>query len=312
MLILPCAFVMDLVFGDPERLPHPVRGIGYLITILDKIMRGGRSAMIEKIKGIVFGIMVVLVSSILIFAVVSLAENINTYFGLAVSILFAYSFIAVKDMKVKAIAVKNALENNDINLARYNLSMIVGRDTAELDEKRIIMAAIESIAESIGDGIVAPIFYLALGGPVLGIGYKSISTLDSMVGYKNEKYKNFGWFSARMDDVVNYIPARIAAFCIVLASFLLHSKYKNSFKILLRDGTCHPSPNSGLTEAAMAGALQIKLGGPSNYNGYISNKAFLGDEIVEPKISNINDAINISYIVSFLVVILGVLLTWLI
>lgn len=310
MTYLPISYILDLIFGDPDWLPHPVRIIGKLISIVERLMRGNRKPWIEKTKGLLFGLLVITLGVLVTHLILLTAGFFSQYLEISMSIIISYTVIAVKDMRVKANEVKFALQHEDLVLARSNLSMIVGRDTENLDDKRIIKATVESISESICDGIVAPLFYLALGGPVLGIAYKIISTLDSMVGYKNEKYQYFGWFSARLDDIVNYIPARITGLLIVLSAFILGENGRKSFKILFRDGKKHPSPNSGFPEAAMAGALEIELGGVSSYAGIKSEKELLGDPIREPDLKNIRDSIRISYTVSFLMLCLGILMEW--
>lgn len=312
MITIISAYVIDLILGDPNWLPHPVKGIGWLIIKFDYLLRGNKKPSFEKIKGIFFAIIIISISATTTYFLLYLINLIHYYLYLIFSVIIIYTSIAIKDMKDKANNVKQALLKNNIDFARKNLSMIVGRDTDKLDQKRIIMATIESIAESTCDGIIAPLFYIFIGGPITAIVYKCINTMDSMIGYKNEKYKNFGWFAARLDDLANYIPARITGILITISSLLLNYNAKSSFKILIRDGGKHPSPNSGLSEASMAGALQIQLGGPSTYNGIISNKPFIGDYINTPKISDIDKAINIMYVSSLIMIISGVFIKWLI
>jgi len=215
-------------------------------------------------------------------------------------------------LRVKAREVLKEMEKNSLSEAKNKLSKIVGRDTQDLSKDRIIAATIESIAESTNDGIIGPLFYLVLGGPVLAFAYKSINTLDSMVGYKNEKYLHFGWFSAKLDDFVNFIPARISGFLIAISSAIIGGKFKESIEVMARDGNKHSSPNSGVPEAAMAGALGIRLGGPSTYQGRVFEKPYLGEEerILQPFL--IKEALSISLIASILMVSTGVILRWLI
>ena len=205
------------------------------------------------------------------------------------------------------------VKKDSIVEARKQLSKIVGRDTQNLTKNRIIAAATESIAENTNDGIVAPLFYLILGGPVLAIAYKSINTLDSMVGYKDEKYLHFGWFPAKLDDIANFIPARISGFLISISSLISgRMGFKEPFKTMLRDGQKHPSPNSGLSEAAMAGALGIRLGGTSSYNGKVSTKPYIGEGRRNMQPSLITEALTISFISSILMLSIGVILKCLI
>ena len=175
---------------------------------------------------------------------------------------------------------------------------------------KMVEATIESIAENTNDGIVAPLFYLILGGPVLAIAYKAINTLDSMIGYKNEKYIHFGWFSAKLDDAASYIPARISGFLIAICCLFLGKNFRDAFKIMFRDGKKHPSPNSGISEAAMAGALGVRLGGPSTYKGRVSEKPYLGEEKKPTKPTLIKDALVISFTSSLIMLMLGVFLKW--
>ena len=188
----------------------------------------------------------------------------------------------------------------------------MGRNTQDLSKKDVIRACIESIAENTNDGIIAPLFYLILGGPTFAIGYKAINTLDSMIGYKNQDYRDFGWFSARLDDFVNFIPARITGILMVISSFLLGYNFKDSFRIMCRDGKKHLSPNSGIPEAAMAGALGIRVGGPAKYKGKLVVKPYIGEDktFIEPGL--INKAIKVSFLSSFLMAFGGSILRWVI
>ncbi|MFH1504430.1 MAG: adenosylcobinamide-phosphate synthase CbiB [Candidatus Omnitrophota bacterium] len=305
------AYILDLIFGDPEGFFHPIRVIGKLISFFDKHLRGKGSAWIEKTKGGLAALAVIGISAIGAYLFLKICAEVNFFLGGLAWIYLAYTVISAKDLKIKALDVYKALAT-DINKARLSLSKIVGRDTQDLDKKEVIKAAIESIAESANDGITAPLFYLILGGPILAVAYKAINTLDSMVGYKNKKYINFGWFAAKLDDVVNFIPARICGFLIVLSSFILGKDFKSSFKVMLRDGAKHTSPNSGIPEAAVAGGLGVRLGGPSYYQGKLFERPYIGEEKKEFNPNKIKEALNLSLMVSLLTVILGVILKWLI
>jgi adenosylcobinamide-phosphate synthase len=286
------SYLADLIFGDPERLPHPVRGMGKMIGFLDN--RLARS----RISGVILAFVVIGVSACLAYLLVKLSPILGIYLG--------YTTLSVKDLQVKARAV---MKEDSIAEARKYLAMIVGRDTQNLDKERIVTATIESIAESTNDGIVAPLFYLTLGGPVAAISYKAINTLDSMVGYKNERYLHFGWFSAKLDDIANFIPARISGFLISISS---GKRFIQSLKTMAKDSRKHASPNSGVSEAAMAGALGIRLGGEWSYQGKIIKRHYIGEEKRQVQPSLINEALTISLIVSILMVSLGVLFRWLI
>jgi len=315
-LLLILCFVLDLIFGDPEWFPHPVRMMGKLINILDNWLRGEQSNKLrERIKGAILVIFVIGICGCFAYLILEIAKRLNNYLWYFIWVYLGYTTLAIKDLHVKSKAILNELKNNDIKEARSELSKIVGRDTENIDEEKIITATVESIAEGTNDGIVAPLFYLALGGPLLAIIYKAINTLDSMLGYKNKKYINFGWASARLDDIANYIPARITGFLISISSAFATSSLITihcSLKTMLRDGTFHPSPNSGISEAAMAGALGVRLGGPSFYHGKEVIKPYIGEGKNEVKLSCITSALNISFITSILILLIGVFLKWLI
>jgi adenosylcobinamide-phosphate synthase len=306
------AYLLDLGFGDPEWLWHPVRAMGALIGFLENRLRGNGKKWPERIKGVILALAVVVISASVSYLCIKLARKMNLFLGILVWVYAAYSAISIKDLHNKARDVLKELKRNALSEARIQLSNIVGRDTQNLNEDKIITATIESIAESTNDGIIAPLFYLIIGGPVLAIAYKAINTLDSMVGYKNEKYAHFGWFSARLDDIANFIPARISGLLIAISSFILSKDSKNSLKVMGKDGNKHPSPNSGYPEAAMAGALGIKLGGPSTYKGRLCIKPYIGEDKGSLQLSLIEDALTLAFISSILMLSIGVGLRWVI
>ena len=312
MLPLIWCYIADLILGDPEWLPHPVRGMGKLINLLERRLGRKNTFWAGRIKGMILAFVVVGISVSFTYLFIGFCKELNPFLGSLAWVYLGYSSLSIKDLRVKAKAIFKEVKNGSVAEAQKQLSKIVGRDTQNLTKDGIITATIESIAENINDGIIAPLFYLILGGPVLAVAYKSINTLDSMVGYKNEKYLHFGWFSAKLDDVVNFIPARITGLLIPIASFIAGKNFKDSFKMMYRDGKKHPSPNSGISEAAMAGALGVKLGGRSFYRGRISEKSYLGDEKRPVESSSITEALAISFVASFLMVSLGVLLKWII
>lgn len=313
MLLLICCYITDLILGDPEWFPHPVRGIGKLISLLDKRLNGKGSLWLERIKGAILTFVVVGVAICLAYLLVRLSRKLNPFLGNLTWVYLGYASLSIKDLRVKAKMILKEVKKDSIVEARKQLSKIVGRDTQNLTKNRIIAAATESIAENTNDGIVAPLFYLILGGPVLAIAYKSINTLDSMVGYKDEKYLHFGWFPAKLDDIANFIPARISGFLISISSLISgRMGFKEPFKTMLRDGQKHPSPNSGLSEAAMAGALGIRLGGTSSYNGKVSTKPYIGEGRRNMQPSLITEALTISFISSILMLSIGVILKCLI
>ncbi|MFN3466723.1 MAG: adenosylcobinamide-phosphate synthase CbiB, partial [Candidatus Brocadiales bacterium] len=222
------------------------------------------------------------------------------------SVVFLYFSLSLKCLGDEAKKVLSALEAGELDTARRRLSGIVGRDTQELGEDQIIRASVETVAENTVDGILSPLFYAFIGGPALAMAYKAVNTLDSMIGYKNERYLHFGWAAARLDDLANYVPARFASRLIPLASLLAGLRYKECYFFALRDGGKHPSPNSGIPEAAFAGALGIQLGGPSTYGGILSDKPLLGEPIESMSTHKIKDSIKLAYITSFLALALGV------
>jgi adenosylcobinamide-phosphate synthase len=258
---------LDLALGDPRWLPHPVRGFGRIATFAERVWRGTRLPL--RLSGILFW-----------FSTVGLAVAIVRLTLPWAAVYWIYALLACRDLDMEASRVIAALKRDDLEDSRHKLSWIVGRDTAGLAEPEILRATIETVAENLGDAVVAPLFYLALAGPLGMAAYKAINTLDSMVGYRNERYRDFGWASARIDDVVNYVPARLTAVLIWMSALLPGFDARRSFRITLRDGGSQPSPNAGYPEAAVAGALGVRLGGLNFYQGVASKKAYLGDAVV--------------------------------
>ncbi len=291
------AYILDLVFGDPPWLPHPVRGIGWLAKRLEKPLRQAVKG--QRLAGLVFAVVVIGTAW-------GAAFIITQQIGFAASVFFIYTSLAIKDLRLEAMRVYRAIEKTDIDLARRDLSMIVGRDTASLDEKEIVRAVVETVSENIVDGIISPLFYAFLGGAPLALAYKAVNTLDSMVGYKNERYMNFGWASAKLDDIANFIPARISAVILPLAAWLAGLDGAASFRMALRDGLKNPSPNSGIPEAAMAGALGVRLGGMNFYNSAAAAKPLIGEDKNVLTLAHIKESIKIAYISSGLFVITGI------
>jgi len=309
-VIILSSYAADLVFGDPEWLPHPVRMMGRMISSLDRYLNTARSVLESRLRGFAMTCAAVGSSMFFTYLAIIFAGKIHPFLGLVVSVYFGYASLAVKDLGVKAASVYKALSRGSLEESRRELSKIVGRDTGNLTEEKIVTAAVESVAESTNDGIVAPLFYLAIGGPVLAVGYKAVNTLDSMVGHKDERYGDFGWSSARLDDIVNYLPARITGILIATASLILRKDFRHAFKIMRRDGARHASPNSGVPEAAMAGALRIRVGGASTYQGEVVDKPYIGepDAVVRPGL--ILQSLNISFMVSLLAALIGAGFRW--
>lgn len=269
------ALALDLLIGDPRWLPHPVKIIGRFASSLEGPFR--RLFRSPRLAGIITAIAVVSATGLAAFGILRGAYLVHPLAGEIASILILYTCFAARDLADHAMAVYRALQRNDLSDARFRVSFMVGRDTDQLDEAAITRAAVESVAENTVDGVTAPVFFAVVGGPVAAIIYKSVSTLDSTFGYKNARYLEFGWASARLDDLFAFIPARLTAMVIPLAAAFVRLDFLNSFKTALRDGKKHASPNSGLSEAAFAGALGVRLGGPVLRGGVPSSMPTMGD-----------------------------------
>ncbi len=303
-LQIAIAFILDILIGDPRWLPHPVKMIGMCIEYLEKVLL--RSFTSERVAGIFLAFIVVIGTYLITFAIVCFFYSMGNIWGIAASIIIIFYSLSIRDLLKETGNVLKALKSGDLKKARRNLSRIVGRDTHNLNEQQVATGCIETSAESSVDGIIAPLFYAFLGGPALAMAYKSINTLDSMVGYKNDKYINFGWASANLDDLANFIPARIAAIILPISSYICGEDYSNSVKILKRDGHKHPSPNSGIPEAAIAGALRIRLGGPNTYKGIFSDKPYIGDPQNNVDFDDISSTTKIVMVSAIISVVLGI------
>jgi adenosylcobinamide-phosphate synthase len=304
------AFSLDLAIGDPRWLPHPVRGIGRAISSMERVLRDNlKGPSGERLGGIILTASIVVPVFILAFFITFMARilpgTIGSVFGTIILVYLISTTIAVRELIASCRLVIQTLDSGNIAEARQHLSMIVGRDTDDLSEEGILRATIETLAENLSDGVVAPVFYFVIGGLPLAMAYKAVNTLDSMVGYKNERYIVFGRASAKLDDIANYIPARITGLFIVIASLLVcrsFSSPRHSMLTMLRDGRNHTSPNSGVPEAAMAGALGVRLGGPSSYGGIIVEKPFIGDNLDTDYQGASRLAVTIASAVSFLAI----------
>lgn len=272
------AYAADLAFADPPWLPHPVRVIGSLASTSENLCRKvGSSPRLLLILGLLTAVLIPTAAAAATWLLLKKITHLSPLAGSVATVCLAYTTLSVRSLDGAAQVVINHLKHARIADARAALAMIVGRDTQTLDESEIVRATIETVAENTSDGIVAPLFYLAIGGVPAAVAYKAINTLDSMFGYKNERYLYFGRASARLDDVANFLPARLAAVLVTLGAFLLGLSWKNAIKVVLRDARSQPSPNAGFPEAAYAGALGIRLGGPNVYGGRCVPKAFIGD-----------------------------------
>jgi len=291
-MILPVkitiGFILDLILGDPQRFPHPVRLIGGLISGFENILRRG---FCERAAGV---LLVVIVIPSVYFSVMSISA-----LSWALEIFIIYTIFALKSLSSEALKVYDALRDDDLELARLRISFLVSRDTASMEREDIIRAAVETVTENIVDGVTTPMFYLFIGGAPAGMGYKAANTIDSMIGYKNEKYLKFGWSGARLDDLLNFIPARITGFVLIpLAALFTGGSAAGAYRILRRDRLNHSSPNSGHPESASAGALGIQLGGPVSYFGVLHSKPYIGDKERELEPEDIKLAVRLLYATS--------------
>ena len=272
--IIPLAFTLDLSFGDPRGMFHPVKAIGWLAHKTETWIR--RTNLPLRWAGILAVFIVVGGSALSVWLLITLLTQLHRVAGLALSIYLLYSSFAVRDLGDHAGAVQEALEAGDTELARQKVSLMVGRDTASLDATGIALAATESVAENTVDGVTAPLFYALLFGPAGAIAYKAINTLDSTFGYKNEQYLEFGWAAAKLDDIANYLPARLTVLTIAVAALIGKLKFFDTFRAVFRSARLHASPNSGYPESAFAGALAVTLGGERSYGGVPHNAPLLG------------------------------------
>lgn len=290
---------MDLLIGDPNNPFHPVRGIGWLASKLEIIFRRFLKKHL-RLAGLIVWILTIISTFVITYGIIFVFSEINKYLSLIVQGIIIYFCISAKGLVVEGYGVMKHLKEGNIKKARKSLSYIVGRDTENLDSNGVIRAVIETIAENISDGVIAPILFAGIFGAVGSMVYKAVNTMDSMFGYKNDRYIEFGYFPAKLDDVFNYIPARITGILIVISSFFLKKNYKNSLKTYKRDRYNHTSPNSAHPEAAMAGALDIQLGGSNYYFGKIVEKPLIGDKIKEIEVYDVKNTIDILYLSSII------------
>lgn len=272
-------FLLDLLVGDPHWMPHPIRLIGSVIAKCSKWNRAELKKGEQFWRGVAMTILVVCLTAVVAAAILVAGYWLHPFAECIIEGIMTYQILATKCLKVESMKVYKALKKDDLEGARYAVSMIVGRDTQVLDATGVAKAAVETVAENTSDGVIAPLIYLAIGGPIFGFMYKAINTMDSMVGYKNDKYMYFGRCAAKLDDVVNYIPARISALLMIAVSFLPGKAYdgKGAWRIWRRDRRKHASPNSAQTEAVCAGSLGVQLAGDASYFGKIVKKPTIGD-----------------------------------
>ena len=295
-------FILDMVLGDPYCLPHPIRLIGTLISRMEgRLLKKEAAAQEKRKKGRL--LVVAVTGSTVCTAAVLLVVSymVHPCLGIAVETIMTYQTLASKCLKVESMKVYRCLREEDLAAARNAVSMIVGRDTDVLDEEGVAKAAIETVAENTSDGVIAPMFYDAIGGPVLGFLYKAVNTMDSMVGYKNEKYLDFGRAAAKLDDVMNYVPARISAYVMIFAAYIGGRDFNGGHakKIYKRDNRNHASPNSAQTESVCAGALGIRLAGDASYFGKLVKKPYIGDALRGVETEDIRRVNRLMYITAW-------------
>jgi adenosylcobinamide-phosphate synthase len=312
---LPLAYLLDLTLGDPPHWPHPVRWLGRLIAFLEAPLR--RLIPSPRLAGLTLTVICLGFAAGSAGIVVWLSASLHPFLGVAVAVILIYWAISVKDLAGHAGDVYQPLSQSNLPAARQALARIVGRDTTQLSTAGIIRGTVETVAENTVDGVLSPLFYAALGGPPLVWAFKAVSTLDSMVGYKTAAYREFGWAGARLDDLLNWTPARLSCGLFTLAAWFTGLDWRQTWQICRRDGHRHASPNAGWPEAALSGALGLQLGGPNVYHGELVDKPWLGDNLREPEPGDILKAIRLLYVVSalgvmccfFLALILKILLT---
>lgn len=310
LLPLLIGFTIDLLIGDPHGFPHPVILIGKLIASLERLLRrifpktpGG-----ERSAGIVLWVIVVVLSAGIPLLILHLCGKVTPWLRIAAESIMCWQILALRSLRDESMKVHTALTHGTLTEARRAVSMIVGRDTDRLDEKGVIRAAVETVAENTSDGIIAPLLFMALGGAPAGFFYKAVNTMDSMLGYIDPPYTDLGFFPAKADDVFNFIPARLAAMLMLIAGAFQKLNVKNGWKIFRRDRYKHASPNAAQTEAAVAGLLGVQLAGDAWYRGFLHKKQFIGDPLRKIETEDIPRVCRLMYLTSFLMLLLSLLL----
>ena len=309
--LIPAAWFLDQLAGDPEWLPHPVRLIGLATARCEALLlRPGQSKLSKFVSGGVMSLALVATSYYATRQLIRIANRLSPAVGNTVEVLFAWTCLAARNLEQEASSVVDAIDSGDLPLARHRLARIVGRDTQHLGTQEICRALTETLAESASDGILAPLFYMALGGVPLAMAYKAVNTLDSMIGHADERYFYFGKAAARLDDAANYLPARLTAAAIVAVSNVHeHCDPLAAWQTWRRDGDKHKSPNAGQPESAMAGALHIRLGGDNTYGGELVRAAHIGREFSPPSLPKVKSAIRLVSVVTLVGVACGILLS---
>lgn len=306
LLALAIGFGLDLMIGDPHSFPHPVVLIGKLVSVLEREFRERfpKTPSGERIAGAVLWIIVVLTSALLPALLLWICHGVSPWLRLAVESMMCWQILATKSLRDESMKVYHKLESGDIVQARYAVSMIVGRDTAELDDAAVTRAAVETVAENTSDGVVAPMLFLTIGGAPLGFFYKAVNTMDSMLGYVEPPYLNIGLVPAKADDAVNFIPARFSALLMMAAGWLLGLDVENGWRIFHRDRFNHASPNSAQTESVCAGLLGLRLAGDAWYHGVLHKKKYIGDALRDIEHEDIPRACRLLYVTALLALLL--------
>ena len=298
LVAIPFAVLLDLAFGDPPNMPHPIRWMGSLIEWSEPLIRKWISN--PLLGGVVFAVGLVALTFAATFSLVQLAYAWHPVAGIGIEIALIYYAVSIRSLKTAAMSVHAALSAGLLDPARDRLSFIVGRDTRDLNKSGVVRATVETVAENLVDGVISPLFYAAIGGAPLALAYKMVNTLDSMVGYRNKTYLHFGKAAARIDDAANYVPARISILLVAICSQALLNTGQKAIKTALREGRQHTSPNAGWPEAAFAGALKIRLGGPSYYHGKLVSKPYIGNGLGEADLGDIPKACRLMVLTSLI------------
>ncbi len=324
LIAFTLGIVLDRIVGDPPGIPHPIRLIGSGIGLCDRLFlgekgkstegsnfnealknhpeKGNRNKGWEFLSGLLMSGIMLILTGIIVGAILCIAYRIHPFSGITVECVMTCYIMAAKSLKTESMKVYHALKERSIDDARFAVSMIVGRDTDSLDLEGVSRAAVETVAENTSDGVIAPLIYTFIGGPVGGFLYKTVNTMDSMVGYHSERYEYFGKTPAKLDDLVNFLPARISALFMILSAYISGSDYsgKGALSIFIRDRYNHKSPNSAQTESVCAGALSVRLAGDASYFGKIVKKPYIGDDIRKIEPEDIKRACRLMYNTEFL------------
>ena len=303
------AFVLDFIIGDPAFLPHPIIFMGKAIEFFETLFRKLSSN--QVLCGALFAVFLIGSTFAFTYGIIYFCTSVNILFGHIISIVFMFFTLSAKSLYKAAMIVKTALETKGVEAGRKKIAMIVGRDVKHLDQAGVVKAAVETVAENFVDGFLSPLFFALIGGVPCAMAYKMINTLDSMVGYKNDKYIEFGKASAKIDDVANFIPARISVVIIAAAAALFPgNRGLSSLKTGFIEGKFHKSPNAGFPEAAFAGALKIRLGGPNYYHGKLVEKPYIGNDFKDPDLYQIKQACKLMFLASFLSMLIFCIIIW--